>query len=329
MDKQEYLNQLSAMVQQNVVSRKEVLDAIERGAGNSVENSEVSHVTVAEVMYYVGGAIVFMGIAVLLWQRWDTLSGLTQIIASLGSSVAAYLLAVVFIRDSDFEKLAQAMFFLSAILMPLGLAVLLDKMHVELSVRATGVVISGALFGVYLSSFGAYRRIVLLLFSILFATWLYFALTGYLANANPALVGWKFYAYRTLVAGVAYVFLGYYFERSEYRGLASFLNAFGIFSILAAALILGGWKPSQSMIWEGLFPAFALGAMFASIPLHSKSFLVCGSIFLMIYFVKITSEYFSNSLGWPFALVIAGLFIIAVGYASFVLNRKYFKANPQ
>jgi hypothetical protein len=43
----------------------------------------------------------------------------------------------------------------------------------------------------------------------------------------------------------------------------------------------------------------------------------------MIYILKITHEYFSKDLGWPLALVLVGFFMIAIGYFSFYLNRKY------
>jgi hypothetical protein len=60
-----------------------------------------------------------------------------------------------------------------------------------------------------------------------------------------------------------------------------------------------------------------------SIWLKSKSFLVFGALFLMIYILKITSEYFTNSLGWPLALVLAGLLLIGIGALSVWLNKRY------
>jgi len=48
-----------------------------------------------------------------------------------------------------------------------------------------------------------------------------------------------------------------------------------------------------------------------------------GTIFLMAYILKITSEYFSTGLGWPIALVIAGLAMIGVGFMSFSIKKKY------
>jgi len=45
--------------------------------------------------------------------------------------------------------------------------------------------------------------------------------------------------------------------------------------------------------------------------------------FFLLKFLEITSEYFSTGLGWPLALVIAGLAMIGVGYMSLSLKKKY------
>ena len=44
---------------------------------------------------------------------------------------------------------------------------------------------------------------------------------------------------------------------------------------------------------------------------------------LMAYILKITSEYFSSGLGWPLALILAGLAMIGVGYMSISIKKKY------
>ncbi len=69
--------------------------------------------------------------------------------------------------------------------------------------------------------------------------------------------------------------------------------------------------------------ALALGTLFLSINLKSGSFLTFGTLFIMAYILKITAEYFTRGLGWPLALVIAGLMLIAIGYLSFYLKKKY------
>ena len=80
------------------------------------------------------------------------------------------------------------------------------------------------------------------------------------------------------------------------------------------------------MFWELIYPGLVFGALFLSVHIKSKAFLTWGTLFLMAYILKITSEYFSSGLGWPLALVIAGLAMIGVGYMSLSLKKKYLSA---
>ena len=129
--------------------------------------------------------------------------------------------------------------------------------------------------------------------------------------------------YRLLVAGCAYILMGYAFSKNARASLSGFLYGFGIFGVLAAALALGGWEPHQNVFWELIYPAPVFGALFLSVHFKSKAFLTWGTFFLMAYILKITSEYFSKSLGWPLALVIAGLVMVGAGYMSFSIKKKY------
>jgi hypothetical protein len=105
--------------------------------------------------------------------------------------------------------------------------------------------------------------------------------------------------------------------------LSGALYGFGIIAFLGAALGLGGWAPDANAFWEVGFAGLVFGTIFMSVYLKSKVLLTFGSIFLMGYIIKITGEYFSNSLGWPTALILAGLALIGVGYYTVRLNKKY------
>jgi hypothetical protein len=127
-----------------------------------------------------------------------------------------------------------------------------------------------------------------------------------------------------LALGLTWIFLGYYLQSTQYKALTGVLYAFGVLSFLAGALTLGGWSPSQNIFWELVYPLFVFGAVFLSVYLKSKSFLTFGTIFLIVYILKITGEYFTSGLGWPLALVIAGLAIMAIGYYAVRINKQYF-----
>ncbi|HRH93630.1 MAG TPA: DUF2157 domain-containing protein [Candidatus Peribacteria bacterium] len=324
MQKQALLDAVAEGIKHKTVTKRDVLDAVDRGYGKNAG----SHLQLSEILYYIGGAIVFLGIAILIGQNWSELNAFTRILVTLGSGIAAYFVGLTFVRDARTERVGQAFFFLSALVLPLGLFVTFDQAGYQTSSAYTNVLVSGALSAMYMASYAAFRKSVLLLFGIFFCTWLFFAVTSALISGN-AVFGdwWRFYAYRVLVAGLSYMLLGHYFQHSGKEEFTGPLYGFGIFGFLGAALTLGGWTPDASVVWELLFPGLVFGAMFLSVYLRAKSFLVFGSGYLMIYILKITGEYFQEGLGWPFALVLAGLALIGVGYFAVYLNKKYLVAK--
>ncbi len=322
MQKQELLDQITAFAKDKVLTKQEVLGAYESGVATTGDATKHS-VSLSEIMYFIGGAIVFFGIAILIQQNWSVFNVFTKVLTTLGSGVAAYVVGLLFMRDERLVKVAQAFFFISALVMPLGLFVTLHQAGWETSSPGTNVVISLILTGMFFASYFLFRQNLFLLFTILFATWLFFAFTSYLLGPNPLFERWRFYCYRIVVTGISYICLGYYFQHSDKEEFTGFLYGLGIFGFLGAALALGGWSPRQYYFWELIFPGLVFGAMFLSIHFKSKSFLVFGSLYLMLYILKITSEYFKEGLGWPLSLVLAGFALIAVGYLAFYLNKKY------
>jgi len=126
---------------------------------------------------------------------------------------------------------------------------------------------------------------------------------------------------------LSYLFFGYYFSSTKQKDLSGVLYGFGNLFFLGAALALGGWKPSQNIFWEMIFPGLVFAVLLLSVHLKSKPFLTFGTIFLMAYILKITGEYFSGTLGWPVSLMICGIALIGIGYYAFSLNKKYLSSK--
>lgn len=334
MEKQELLQEIHIAAAGKKISRDEVVAAYDAGVGMPMARvSALKRMSVADVLYFVGGAIVFIGIAILIVQHWDELGVPTRILATLGSGVAAYVVGVLLSRDERFGAVGTAFFFLSALIMPIGLFVVFDSAGLEEGSAGMQSVVASILLAVYLASWWVFHRTLFIFFNILFGTWLFFGFTSFLILNSPHLATVEFFEYRVLAVGLAYVFLGYVLRdgvvastdesHEEHSVLASWLYAGGVALFLGAALALGGWSPDQNAFWEVIFPGLVFGVIFLSIYLHTRSFLAFGSVYLMAYILKITAEYFSDTLGWPLALVLAGLCLIAIGYGAFRLNRYY------
>lgn len=340
MDKNEIIQYIKTLAAQKVVSREEVVAAYDEGAGadaieaatpspsRAADGTPAHHMKklgIAEILYYIGGAIVFIGIAILIAENWTTLTFTGRLAATLGASMGAYIIASIFVREERLEEIGAAFYLISALTLPIGLGVVFDNAGINTGSAGTQSLIAGISFSFFLVSFFLFRKNVLALFNILFGTWFYFIFTTFLVGGNPAF-SWTFFEYRMLVAGLSYLLLGYGLRNGRYAALSGFLYGFGILGFLGAALGLGGWAPSQNAFWELIFPGLALGTLFASIHVRRTSFLTFGALFLMLYILKITQEYFTNGLGWPLALVLAGLMLIAVGYLYVFLRRKYMVA---
>jgi hypothetical protein len=330
--KQQALDYIRSVGAAKLLTREELLAAYSLGSGVpetfSPPAAGPKHSTswnIASILYYLGGAVVVLGIAILIGQNWEQFSTPMRILVTLGSGIAAYVSATLVGRDERFSGVSAALYLVSGLTLPLGLYVWVYEAGWNLADMWTHTLILAALFAVYLSSFLLLRKTVLLVFSIIFGTLLFYSVTDQLVSGS-SIDTWDYYLYRTLLSGLSYILLGYYLWKAGRPQLTGTLYSFGVLGFLGAALLLGGWSPSQNVFWELIFPLLVFGTLYASVYLRSKSFLVFGTLFLMAYILKITGEYFTEGLGWPLALVIAGLLMIGVGYMSVSLNKKYLRA---
>ena len=322
MDKKDLLKHIQSLASQKAITKDELISAFDAGISGDVPEEGFRQAGISHILYYIGGAIVFIGISVLIWQHWTALNSATKILSTLGAGIASYIAAVFLSREERLEIASRAFYFISALVMPLGLHVTFHVAGLDTGSHGVQSVVSGILLVTFFLSYLANRKTVFALFNIIFGTWLFFSFTSFLVGGRPGF-GWEFSAYRVLCVGLMYGLLGYHYAETPYRALTGALYGFGVFCFLGAALALGDWKPHQNWLWELIFPGLVFGVMFLSVYLKSKAFLTFGSLYLIAYIFKITGEYFAGSLGWPLVLVLTGLGLISIGYLHFTLKRKY------
>jgi hypothetical protein len=324
--KEEILEYIKTLAEHKIISREELNSAYNSGLGAKEATTTTKRIGIAEILYYIGGGVVFLGISILIYQNWSTLGLVTKILATLGFGIVAYFVGLLFSRDKRTENVSSAFYFISALLSPLGLWIMLDNAGLDANSSGYQSIVSGILLLTYLLSYIVFRKNIFLLFTILFSTWLFFSLTNFIIGPNPYFGDWKFFEYRILVTGISYILLGYSFSKNEHLPLTGFLYGFGVLGFLGGAMALGGWKPKQNIFWEIIYPVLVFGVLFFSVHIKSKAFLTWGTIFLMAYILKITSEYFSTGLGWPLALVIAGLAMIGTAFIPIYLKKRYIQS---
>jgi positive regulator of sigma E activity len=238
MDKLQLLQEIKMAGQKGELTEAEMLGALRGGASVDIEKEE-SKFNLSTLMYYIGGAIIFIGIVVLLFQNWERFSDTVKILVTLGSAIVAYVVGVLLHKKEGLTGASQSMFLVSLLVLPIGVHVTLDKLGLEVASNSSQVLIAGLLLAIALASFAAFRRLVFTLFSVIFATWLFHFILALLFS-DTFLETTKLIQYELLVVGLAYMLLGYYFSNNTQKSLAGVLYAFGSLGFLGAALASGG-----------------------------------------------------------------------------------------
>lgn len=320
MDKQTVLESVSMLAAAGDLSEAELSAAFRQTDGDDISERHTNYST---VLYFIGGGVVVIGIVALIAQIWDDLGSVMHVVVTLGSGLAAFTVGVLLSRHRWLGAAGPAFFLIAALVLPVGMAVTVDEAGFQPDHLEWQSLISVVLVGAFAVAYVLFRSNSLLLYAIGFATWVFFAVTGWIAGPNPVFGEVEFFEYRAIAVGLAYLVLAFAFADTSRRGLSGILYSLGSMAFLGAALALGGWEPSQNVFWELVFPGLVFAVLYASVHLKSKALLCFGSIFLASYLAKITGEYFSDSLGWPLALVIFGMLLMGVGYLTLRLKRRY------
>ena len=322
MDKELILKNIATLIQEGQLTKNELLEVYERSARTDKQETLNKQSRISNILYYIGGAIVFLGICIFVGTNWSNLNDGTKILATLGSSIMIYFAGVLLSRYENLQKIADAFYFISGLVAPLGIFVTMHVAGMNTDSAGSHSVVTGILLIVNLLSYYVDRRNVFFIFNVILGTWLFFSLTTFLIGGRP-FTNWDFIKYRWLAAGLTHMILGYSLANTNRKALTPYLYGFGVVEFLTATLCLGGWSPNQSVFWELLFPGVSFGILFLSVYLKTRSFLIFGTMFLMFYILKITYEYFTSGFGWALSLIIVGFALIGIGYFAFYLNKKY------
>jgi hypothetical protein len=328
MTKETLLRELIKALRAGTVTRHEVESAMDdaeesRGREASLILPHRS-LNMAEVLSAVGGTIVFLGICILVGQNWDILNPPARVLTTLGGALVAYVTGTLFSMQPGprMRLAAQAFFLVVGLTLPIGIAVTFHEAGFMVGTSGMQTTTALLLTAFHVCSYLALRKQVFAFFAVAAGVWLVYAFTAWMLRGAAGLDIAKIMEYLTLGVGASGILLGYGWRSGELRGMTPLMYAAGLIGFLGAALALGGYAPNQNVFWEVLFPALALWAVFLSSHLRSSVFLAIGSLYLMADILKTTAEYFSDSLGWPFALVIAGLGLIGVGAFTWRMNHR-------
>jgi len=303
------LSELRGLVDQGFLTKKDVLDALEEKREDGKRVQKLSRLTLQQTLFFVGGFIILLGVSIFIYQFWNDWNQSIKAIFALGLSAFLYIVGAYLHRAypklSIFSSIA---FIISAILLPLGIGTSLDLIGFSSSSSGALSINFAIASIVYFISYFIFRNDIFVILTAFGASAFYIHFTSFFFEKSTT----TFEEYRILILGAAYLVLGYYFESIK-KYLVNIFYFFGLIGFLGAAFALS----MDSTLWLLLFPLTLVALFFASVFLQNKTTLTLATIFTFIEIGRITSEYFSQTLGWPIALIIAGLGIIVIGYLSY------------
>lgn len=333
MNKEQVKEVITRSIQQNIISRDEVISVAttsttSQQGGSQIETSSEKESSVPKVLYSIGGVIAVTGILVLLGNNWDTIGFIGRWLATVGLGLATFVGAFMVYRKPEYNILTQVFFTIASIASLIGGFVWLGESGLSYwDGPDSALLIASILFVIFTTALYATRKSILHIISTVFFTIAYYALVSKLLKGSGfGLVALKdIVVYSSMILAIGYFMYNSWIHKGTFTqslpvgtkktlgGVYTFAS-FGLF--LISGLFLGG-------IWNLFYAFIVIGAVILSVKLKTKIGLLISAIAIGIYCVKISVEYFADSISFSVALLASGLLIIALGYLTYYLNKKY------
>lgn len=304
LSRQDALEQITTIARDHGLTRHDLLQALDAATTGEKEASLLQ-----KVLSYIGGAFVFCGIATYVGMVWSDLDSAARVIITLGSGFVAFLLGLIAQGDQRFVKASTPLLIIAAALQPTGLFVFLDEyMPPSGNLAKASAFVFGFMLIQQALAFAARRRTSLLFFTVLFF-YAFMSPVMELAGIDSELT--------VMTLGISGLLVCSVINRTEHHGIVSFFLFCSGVGVTAAAYDYLNNQPYD----VGLIGIVA-GLVYVSILMASRTLLTVSIIALLAYLVYFTDEYFKDVVGWPLALVIAGLLMIGISAYAVKLGRK-------
>ena len=264
---------------------------------------------VARLFNYLGGIFIFSGIAILINLLWDDISSAQRVIITFGTGLTAFIIGIVAIKDSRFEKAATPLFLVSALLLPTGLFVFLDEYMPDRGDPVTAaILVFGTLAAQYAIVFYTLRRTSLLFIALIF--W-----NGFIATVlekmdiEGELVG--------IVLGISMLSLTYAIGKTKHRSIVPFWYFIG-----AATLLTSYWAEFEGSVLDVSYLGLNAFLVYLSIVVASRTLLFVSVLGLFFYMGYFASEYFADVIGWPLSLIVLGLAMMGLSAYAVKLGKR-------
>jgi hypothetical protein len=304
----ELLEQLKTAIASGSLRREDVLAAI----GETETQKQGRHFNVQTVLTIIGGLIVLTGIATYIGQFWSGFSDVARVVITLGPA-AAVLFWVHFMQTRGANRLLlRVLLLIPALLMPTGFHVMMRMLEVEdgeLAVTLNALLNLAIFLGFWLLQ----REPLLYYLSVISGSVAYVAGTEMLVEYDSG----EFRAYRLIALGIALLAFGRDAARRAVPG--QLIDFAGASFALASVFYLAVERDQTG--WLFIYPLLLGLAFWSAVRVQSRVLVAAGAIFTIIYTTYLSNKFFSETVGWPFAVIVAGIAIMATGRFSWQLGR--------
>jgi len=235
------------------------------------------------------------------------------VIVTLGTGLVVFIMGLVCLTDKRYQKAATSLFLIASILQPMGILVMLQEYSSGGDARHGMIFMSGYMLIQQGAIFWAKRRTVLAFSTILFSIILFANLFD-LWNLDEELIG--------VVIGISLLCVAYALQQSRHAVIAPFWYFIG-----AILLMWSVFDAVQNTPYELIYLGLSALLIFLSTYVRSRTLLLVGTLSMLIYIGYYTAKHFANAVGWPIALVMIGIALIALSSLAVRLNNKYIKSN--
>jgi hypothetical protein len=322
MNKKEFLKIVSQKASEQSVSIEEIYEAYEKGLPKDFQPA-ISF-SIANVLSFLGGGIIVLGLTILATNNWAVLSDAMKIYITLGVAVTLYAIWVLSTVWNKLSVLRYVALFGSGILYPTGLVISLNIANISTSNTEKALIVTGVSGLIYILSLILERHPLLAFYSILNTTLFFYALFAYMLNSlDGAFTSQELTTYLQLfpvAIGSSHLLLASWIQKSKIRRIIP-----PLLNIAATLQIyIGLFSLTFQYEWlDYVFPLILLGGYMLSVKINNRIVLLGSALFTFLIIFKITAERFSQSLGWPISLVIIGLSLIVIGSGTYYIKKRF------
>jgi hypothetical protein len=304
----EALHALVTLARQHGLTADEIVAALGAQDAAGDQQSRTRHIVV-RVLGYLGGTFVFAGVGVFIALQWDWMGPAARIVITLGSGLAACVLALVAHADARYEKAATPLFLVAAALEPTGMLVAFGELGSGGDWRWAGLATCATMALQFGAVFASLRQSVLLFLSVSFAVLGAWSALDLLQVDGGVIA---------LVLGATLLLASAGVDSTPWRSVT------GVWYLIGGAAALAGlFELVERTALELLFLAAAAGLVYASALVQSRALLAVSIAGILAYTGWFTSEHFADSIGWPLALVMFGLLMIGLSALAVRIDRDY------